>query len=226
MDTHLACLVAIVVLLVVFIAWSVRNSSSVKSYQSPLLGIGAAAAGPQNVNRVERERLSAAPVSATLSLPAPLSAQLVVPPSKDFRSRNGHYIDPARLAEAEQQAWTPSNPYAAPSYDPTKDVSPGDSLAQSTDAVSEGDWNQRISDFGVDAQTRKNHIEWADNVGPFSQTAMVVDDLDEAVALSSGAPRWGITTFRSYPVPQGPCTQTITEIGPADQDKFFKKFDF
>ena len=216
METHEACLIAIVVLLIVFVAWSMRNNGATKSNGTELTG----AAAPPDATR---ERMSSSDMLAASYMPTPRPAPEPLP---DYRRRNGHYIDPARIAAAEQQAWTPSNPDAAPSYDPTKDRAPGDSLAQSTDAVSEGDWNQRLSEFAVDSQTVKNHQEWADNVGPFTQTAMVVDNLDEAVALSSGPPRMGITTFRSYPVPQGPCTQAITEVGPADQHKFFKKFDF
>lgn len=210
METYEALIIALVVLLIVFVAYRAMNNKKGKDkYVDAAVDLG---------------EQRAANLAALAAASARRSGD-VAPSAPDFRTRNGHYIDPARLGEAEQQAWTPSNPYAAPNYDPTRDVMPGDSLAQTLGKMQEGDWSQRLADFAVDAQTRANHRDWADNVGPFSQTAMAVDDLDEQVALGA-QPRHGITAFRPLAVSQGPCTLQITEVGPADHVEHFRRFDF
>lgn len=141
-----------------------------------------------------------------------------------FRDRNGHYLPPSRIAEAEQNAWAPYSPYSTPTYDVKKGHSPGSDLTQQLGHYGESDWNQHISDYGVDARTLASHQQWAAEVGPHSRGAMTVDNMDEAVAMSM--PRTGITAFRSLAVPQGPNALYITELDGEDQAEHFKKFYF
>lgn len=226
MEAFEIIILALLVVLILFVAYRAMGKkgagpSDGKWWEAAAEGGAPWDLGSQrqaSMNAVDRE-VSRRAASTAWNSPYASSA------GKGYRSRNGHYIDPSRLSEAEQQAWAPSNPYAAPNYDPKRDVSPGDSLSQSLGRVQEGDWSQRLADFAVDAQTIANHRDWADNVGPFSQTAMAVDDLDEQVALGA-QPRTGITAFRPLTVPQGPCTLQITEVGPADHAEHMRRFDF
>lgn len=214
METYEAVVLAVVAIIVlVLIVRASKNKSGYKSHPlSDSLHKARAENGLDLQMAVDRK---SDPSAWGPSRPSAREARYG---DNSFRTRNGHYIHPDVLSSAEQQAWVPSNPYAAP-------MTPSGNHDEHNANIQEGDWNQRLSDFAVDAETRANHREWADNVGPYSQTAMAVDDLDEQVALGA-VPRQGITAFRALAVPQGPCTHQITEVGPQDHVEHLSRFDF
>jgi len=144
----------------------------------------------------------------------------------EARTRNGQFLSPKRLNEAEQQAWAPTEASeAAAPYDPAAGTYPGADVTQQLGKY-QGDWNQQLSSLAIDPRTLAQQKQWADEVGPFSQGAMTVDNLDEAVAMSAGPPRVGIMAFRGNAPVQGPCTQQITELGPKDITENFGNFQF
>lgn len=152
--------------------------------------------------------------------PGPMQAEA------EARTRNGQFLSPKRLNEAEQQAWAPTEASegAAP-YDPAAGIYPGADVTQQLGKY-QADWNQQLSSLAIDPRTLAQQKQWADEVGPFSQGAMTVDNLDEAVAMSAGPPRVGIMAFRGNAPAQGPCTQQITELGPTDVTQNFGNFQF
>lgn len=139
---------------------------------------------------------------------------------RDVQARSGSYITPEALAAAEQQAWAPSSSTAAPRYDVLKGRSPGSDLTQQLGNYQEGDWGQQLTDLALDSRTREQHRKWVDEVGPFSQGAFSVDNLDEAVAMAQ--PRQGITAFRALALPQGPYSMQLTEL---DSNQYNAQFN-
>jgi hypothetical protein len=142
----------------------------------------------------------------------------------DTRDRNGHYLPAAKVARAEQEAWAPYDPHATSTFDVAKGIYPGDDLTQQLGNYQEGDWGEDVSHHVIDARTRENHRQWANEVGPHSMGAMTVDNMDEAVAMS--LPRQGITAFRALTPAQSVGTLHVTEIGPEDHAEQFKKMYF
>lgn len=139
-------------------------------------------------------------------------------------TRNGSYMSPERLAEAEQSAWAPYSASATPHYDVMKGRYPGSDLTQQLGQYQEGDWAQQISDLALDPRTREQHRKWVDEVGPYSQTAFSVDNLDEAVAMAQ--PRVGITAFRALTPAQSSCTLQLTELDAEQHAQQFKPFSW
>lgn len=146
------------------------------------------------------------------------------PHPHDVATRNGSYISPERVAEAERNAWAPYSATATPHYDVRKGTYAGNDLVQQMGHYQEGDWAQQLSDLALDPRTREQHNQWVDEVGPFSQTAFSVDNLDEAVAMAQ--PRQGITAFRSLAPAQSSSSLFVTELGPDDHAEHFKPFYF
>jgi hypothetical protein len=147
-----------------------------------------------------------------------------VPHQHDVRTRNGPTLSPEKVASAEQQAWAPYTPDATTHYDPTVGSYPGTDLTQQLGQHQSGDWSDQLSNIAVDARTQANHLQWANEVGPFSQGAMTVDNLDEAMVMSM--PRQGITAFRALAPAQGPGTLHVTEIDPTHHTDHFSKMYF
>lgn len=146
------------------------------------------------------------------------------PHPHEVRTRNGPILSAAKVASAEQQAWAPHTPDATDHFEPSKGAYPGTDLTQQLGHHSSGDWSEQLSTLAVDARTRENHKQWANEVGPYSQGAMTVDNLDEAVVMSQ--PRQGITAFRALAPAQGPGTRQLTEIDPTHHTDHLKKFYF
>ena len=136
-------------------------------------------------------------------------AQRQPDPADAVQSRNGVWMSPGRLAAAEQQAWAPYTGTAAPHYDVKKGTYPGSDLTQQLGNYQEGDWTQQVTDLALDPRTRAQHAQWVNEVGPFSQGAFSVDNLDEAVAMSQH--RVGIRAFQALTPPQSNCTLQVTE---------------
>lgn len=134
----------------------------------------------------------------------------------EVRSRNGNYLPPSVLSRAESQAWGVG---PTDGFDPQR----GHSVGALTEA-GDGDWSNELSSLVLDPRTKQNHMQWVREVAPFSQGAMTVDNLDEAVVMSM--PRQGITSFRFAGPAQGPCTQQITENDAALHAEHLKKLYF
>lgn len=139
-------------------------------------------------------------------------------------ARGGRYLAPAKVLAAEQQAWAPYNPESSGGYDVKAGKNPGTDLTQNLGNNQVGDWSDQLSTLAVDPRTQENHRKWANEVGPFSQGAMTVDNLDEAMVMSQS--RQGITAFRALPVPQGSGLLHVTEIDPTHHADHFSKFHF
>jgi hypothetical protein len=135
----------------------------------------------------------------------------VHPMDRPVQSRNGVFMDPTRLAAAEQQAWAPySSTSGPPAFDMKKGSYSGSDLTQQLGGVDEGDWSAQIADLAIDKRTKEQHRQWVDEVGPFSQGAFSVDNLDEAVAMSQH--RVGMRAFQALTPAQSKCTLQVTEL--------------
>lgn len=132
------------------------------------------------------------------------------PMDRPVQDRNGVYMAPERLAAAEQQAWAPYSSTAAPAYDVKKGAYPGTDLTQQLGNYQEGDWAAQLTELALDKRTKEQHRQWVDEVGPFSQGAFSVDNLDEAVAMAQ--PRQGIRAFQALTPAQSKCTLQVTEL--------------
>lgn len=140
------------------------------------------------------------------------------------RTRNGSYLPPAKIAAAEQQAWAPYTPDASCAFDPKKGSYAGSDLTQQLGQNQTCDWNEQLNTLAVDARTRENHRKWANEVGPHSQGAFTVDNLDEAVAM--GTKRHGITAFRAHTPAQTSNTLFVTENDAELHAEHFSKMYF
>ena len=146
------------------------------------------------------------------------------PHPHSVQTRNGPYLSAQKVAGAEQQAWAPYTPDAVVHFDPSKGSYAGADASQHVGQSQTGDWNEELSNLASDPRTRENHRQWANEVGPFSQGAMTVDNLDEAMVMSQH--RQGITAFRALAPAQGPGTLQLTEIDPTHHADHFSKFYF
>lgn len=142
------------------------------------------------------------------------------PLDRPVQSRNGVYMSPERLAHAEQQAWAPYSADAVAHYDVRKGSYPGTDLVQQLGHYGESDWGQQLTDIALDKRTKEQHRQWVNEVGPFSQGAFSVDNLDEAVAMSSH--RQGIRAFQALTPAQSSCTLQVTELDADAHAKHFK----
>ena len=80
-------------------------------------------------------------------------------------------------------------------------------LGQGLPVSPTGDYNSYVTNLVADARVQENQNKWANEISPWSGTAMTVDDLDEAVAQ---------VNFRGLMRPQGVAqtsdTMFITEV--------------
>jgi hypothetical protein len=107
-------------------------------------------------------------------------------------------------------------------FDADKGYYPGDDLMQyHTDT----DYAEHLADVALDENTRSNHEQWLSEVLPWSQTALKVDDMDEAVYMNTRQGH-GITTYRQDLPTQGPNTLFITEGDAELHSRYSKSFNF
>jgi hypothetical protein len=102
---------------------------------------------------------------------------------QDRSRRAGGELRPEHFAEAEREQW-----YAATEADHTGAF---DAEQAHSDAVQYHttqpaiDYSSFITSQVVDPRTQSNHARWASEMKPWSGTAMVVDDMDEALEAST-----------------------------------------
>lgn len=126
--------------------------------------------------------------------------------------RGQNYVTAEDIFEAERGAWFAAEHDTLHNYDVAKSE-PGEDVAQYHNALPPTDYQTQLVEAGIDEDKRRKHAEWAAEVKPFSQTSMVVDDMDEAVYMNSRK-GWGITTFRRDTPAQGLNTLFVTEADP------------
>jgi len=128
--------------------------------------------------------------------------------------RRGYNVTPEILSEAERSSWYSASPHnAIRDYDIAKSSHPGEDLVQYHQPGPAIDYQNHLTDIILDPRTKANHDKWAKEVMPFSQTAMVVDDMDEAVYMNTRN-GMGITSFRNDTPAQGANTLFLTEADP------------
>jgi len=136
-------------------------------------------------------------------------------------NKSGAYLSPEQLAEAEYEQWN----------EVTKDNSSGTfdtelSHDMSADALQYHkshpamDYDSYITDTVVDPRTKDNQRRWANEMKPYSGTAMTVDNLDEAMEAC--------THFTGLRRPQCVVQDNPLQITERDCDTFRhnKKFYF
>jgi hypothetical protein len=110
---------------------------------------------------------------------APLWRQ---PHGLDRYHRAGAHLRPEQIAEAEREQW-----FAATEADQSGGFNTELTQDAQTDTMQYHtsqpgiDYSGYITDLVVDPRTRDNHQRWAEEMKPWSGTAMMVDDLDEAM---------------------------------------------
>ncbi len=108
------------------------------------------------------------------------------PHGLDRYHRTGASIRPEELAQAEREAW-----YNAVSADRTGSFNtelahdPQSDAMQYHTAQPALDYDSFITDLVVDPRTRENHRRWVEEMQPWSGTAMMVDDMEEAMEAST-----------------------------------------
>jgi hypothetical protein len=124
--------------------------------------------------------------------------------------QSGAATSPENIAEAERELW-----FAATESANTGgfDTFAGQNAASDTMQYHESapgiDYSEYITDLVVDDRTKDNHKKWAKEMQPWSGTTMKVDDMDEALAMSTHRVGIGAFALRA-PVQYNP-TQ-LTEI--------------
>lgn len=100
--------------------------------------------------------------------------------------RSGSAINPEAMSEAERSAWTATTEASGCSrfdaevaHDATGDAMQYHSTEPPID------YNAYVSDLVLDPRTRDNHAKWVAEMLPFSGTAMMVDNMDEAMEAST-----------------------------------------
>jgi len=108
------------------------------------------------------------------------------PHGLDRYHRSGAHLTPERVAEAEREQW-----YSATEVDQTGSYNTelahdahADVMQYHT-AQPAIDYSGFITDLVVDPRTRDNHQRWAEEMKPWSGTAAMVDDMDEAMEAST-----------------------------------------
>lgn len=108
------------------------------------------------------------------------------PHGLDRYHRSGASVRPEQIAEAERDQW-----FSAVGADRTGAFntelghdSQSDSMQYHT-AQPNLDYNSLITDLVLDPRARENHRRWVEEMQPWSGTAMMVDDMDEAMEAST-----------------------------------------
>jgi hypothetical protein len=108
------------------------------------------------------------------------------PRGLDRHHRAGARLQPEDIAEAERELW-----HAAAEADRTAEFNAELSQDAQTDTMQYHtaqpniNYSGYITDLVVDPRTRDNHRRWAEEMKPWSGTAMMVDDLNEAMEAST-----------------------------------------
>ena len=97
-------------------------------------------------------------------------------------------------------------------FDHTKTAYPGDDYNMHS-VQADDNYEEHLVESTLEPSIVTNHAIFVKKSKPFSQVSMAIDDLDEAVAMSSRQ-GWGINTFRKDTPAQGPNTREITEADP------------
>jgi hypothetical protein len=108
------------------------------------------------------------------------------PHGLDRYHRTGASIRPEELAQAEREAW-----YDAVSADRTGAFNtelahdPQSDVLQYHTAQPALDYDSFITDLVLDPRARENQRRWVEEMQPWSGTAMMVDDMEEAMEAST-----------------------------------------
>ena len=108
------------------------------------------------------------------------------PHGLDRYHRSGANLRPEDVAEAEREQWFAAN-------DENNTGGYNTELAQDAQADAMQyhtaqpaiDYSGHITDLVIDPRTRENHQRWVEEMRPWSGTAMIVDDMDEALEASA-----------------------------------------
>lgn len=104
------------------------------------------------------------------------------PHGLDRYIRSGAHLRPEDIAEAEREQW-----FAATEASHSEGFNTELSQDMQTDTMQYHttqpsiDYSGLITDLVVDPRTRENHQRWAEEMKPWSGTAMMVDNMDEAM---------------------------------------------
>lgn len=212
METYEAVVIVLVIVLIAYVAYKAVKSKK----QDAANGKDGMTASPSELEqliadqRIQQGHNLAARVGIRNDAAGYGAHRAQHPADEDIRTRNGSYLSPSRVAEAESQLWAPYSATATSAYDVKKGAYPGTDLVQQLGNYGEGDWAQDLSNLAIDQRTRAHHNAWANEVGYHSGGAMTVDNLDEATLMATH--RQGFAAFQATPVPQSACTTFVTEI--------------
>jgi hypothetical protein len=108
------------------------------------------------------------------------------PHGLDRYHRSGPHLKPEQIAEAEREQWyaaTEANRSGSFNTELTQDAQTD--TMQYHSAQPAIDYSGYITDLVVDPRTKDNHSRWVEEMKPWSGTAMMVDDLDEALEATT-----------------------------------------
>lgn len=136
-------------------------------------------------------------------------------------NRAGAYLTPELLNNAERAQW-----FSATARDNsgTFNTELGGDKASDTLQYHQSepglDYNSYVTDMVLDPRTRLNHQHWAREMAPYSGTAMMVDDMDEALEAT--------TSFTGLRRPQAVAQDNPWQLTERDANTFIgnTKFNF
>ena len=100
--------------------------------------------------------------------------------------RQPEELRPEQIAEAEREQWLAATEADhTGSYDPELSQDMQSDTMQYHTAQPSIDYSGYITDLVADPRTRENHQRWAEEMKPWSGTAMTVDNMDEAMEAST-----------------------------------------
>ena len=103
------------------------------------------------------------------------------PHGLDRYHRSGARLKPEDIANAEREQWYGETSRAGiQTYDPSAGADIAGDAVQYHTAAPAMDYGTFITDLVIDPRTKENHAKWVSEMQPWSGTAMMVDDLDEA----------------------------------------------
>lgn len=187
MKSNDAILVALLVVLVIIVAY--QGSGWMKGRGGSCDGFAADSAGPLHQQDLPRRHKLNKQLDSIRGHrhdgynQVPLWRQ---PHGLDRYHRSGAHLRPEHFAEAEREQW-----FAATEADRSGSFNTELSQDAQTDTMQYHtaqpgiDYSGYITDLVVDPRTRDNHQRWAEEMKPWSGTAMMVDDMSEALEATT-----------------------------------------
>jgi hypothetical protein len=181
-----ALLVALLVVLIIVVAFQGNGPLMMKGRGGKCDGFTAGAVhqqytpGPHNPYTVLNKQLDAVRGQRNDGYnQAPLWQQ---PHGLDRYHRSGAHLRPEQIAEAEREQW-----FSDTGMGHSEGFNPEHAQDTQTDTMRYHstqpgiDYSGYITDLVVDPRTRDNHRRWVEEMKPWSGTAMMVDNMDEAM---------------------------------------------